>query len=124
MNRAIAWGALPLLVTLTACPKGGAPAGPTDALVGVWSDNPEGGGTTEIKMVGGQPAVTAIVDHDGEVFKVTRSGVQGGKFTWEYDVPSTGYHVHITVEDLAGDEMTTTWKNAYDTGYETLYRVK
>lgn len=129
MTRLARAAALPLMMfALTACPKGGAPDAALDpaliaALEGSWTDNPETSAFTEIKIVKGEPRVTRIVDYDGEEFTLSRSGGERGKFTWEYDVPSTGYHVHITVEDVAGDTMSTTWKNAYDTGFETLYRL-
>jgi hypothetical protein len=110
-----------MMFALTACPKGG--SGDGTGLAGIWAD--EGGGQrTTISMVSGQPTVTSIIDADGEKFEVRRSGYQGGNYSWDYHVPSTGYDVHIQVNALNGDRMETTWSNHVSSGDEALVRLQ
>jgi hypothetical protein len=123
----IALLALTLLapVVLTAgCGNKKPTTGPTDnaadaELIGTWFE--DDGAKTIITLVDGQAKVTSIIDGDTEVFTVKRSGWDGGSFTWDYHVPSTGYNVHIVVQGIEGKVMTTSWSNDHDAnGYETL----
>lgn len=122
---------LAALLTLSACPKkgggnaieaGGNALGDCSPLAGVWMESEDIGQTTTIQCVSNKPAVVSVIDSDGEAFVVRRSGVENGRFTWDYNVPSTGYEVHIEVTSQEGDTLYTEWRNANADGTETLYR--
>lgn len=113
---------MPILLSLALA--GCAKHAPSNAVeyVGPWQD--EGGSVTYISQDGRDLEVTSIIDYDGEVFEVMGTSYTGGQLNWTYLVPSTGYVVTIRVMSLEGDQMCTTWENAYDTGMECYTRVQ
>lgn len=112
--------ALAAVAVLTGCPKAGelgpaARARWTRDLEGTWVD--ERGGRFEIdRFSKGRPFVVYVLDQEGEVFQLGESGFVEGAFTFDYTVPSTGFHVTFRVVDVDGDDLTVAWRN--DRGME------
>ena len=77
-----------------------------------------------LAIVNRQLRLMSVVDNDGEVFEVRKSGWAGGHFTIDYHVPSTGYDVTITlIEQVREGVWMTYWVNAYDNGNEEWTKV-
>jgi len=110
---------------LIACaPKMGAAGAPKgvdlDHYAGVWEDS--GGAITVIERSKNSLAVMSVVDYDDEFFEIKSFGWEGDVFGWDYHVPSTGYDVQIRVLSTDGNNMMTSWANAFDDGQEGLVR--
>jgi len=112
----------------TACKTTGGGQGGLSAeakmLVGTWRDSGGSGTTYVIERVKGDLVCTSAVDYDDEVFELQASTWTGSAFRFKYLVPSTGYIVSITTETIGRDEVMFSWENQYDSGTDTMIRVK
>ena len=110
---------LPLLLALTACEKklpnyGMSVKTANQTLVGEWKD--PSGAVVIIGRASGGATVTSVVDYDGEIFTVLRSGWEGSEFSWTYEVPSTEYLVTARAQEISDEVVMFAWNNTAPDG--------
>lgn len=130
MTRALLFTlTLALLSTgLSACKTTGGAHGGLSAeakrLVGSWRNSGGSGPAYVIERIRGDIVCTSAVDYDDEVFEIQASTWTGSEFRFKYLVPSTGYIVSVTTDTIGQDEVMLNWENQYDSGTDTMVRVK
>ena len=92
-------------------------------LVGVWKHS-SSNRRMFIRMRGGVPKVTAIIDGDGEVFRVLRSHWNGRTLSFSFYVPSSRVTVTHVMRSLRGNRMVTRWRNYRGSGSHIYYRIR
>jgi hypothetical protein len=111
---------------LSACPRPTTVDAPVDPairrhLAGTWVG--ANGAEVLITYAGGEHVVQSVVDGDGEVFQVMRSGWTSEGYTFDYLVPSSSYQVHTVVLAASAEALDVRWSNDHGAdGTEILRR--
>ena len=90
---------------------------------GVWEDT-ETHARHTIQEKGGVLTVSSIVDDDGEVYEIKSVRWEDGVLRWTYRVPSTGYVVNFTTQNVQGNTLWCTWSSPRGSGTQEFRRVK
>ena len=91
-------------------------------ISGQWLDKESSTMMTIVRSGSGYRVTHAVDINDNEVYPITRTVWDDGVLEWEYDVPSTGYHLWFKTTQLTGDKLYTKWRNQKSSGTEILYR--